>query len=204
MTSTGGARAMRADAHSNRLRILEAAREALAESGDATMQSIAKAAGVGQGTLYRHFATREALVLEVHRKDVGDLIAAAPLLLGQHPPLVALRAWFDLLASYGRIKLGLAGAIHSVMRAKLSDEGFDPVADAITMMLDAGKQAGEVRDDVDAEDVLLLVGFLWRIEGDHDWESRANHLLDLVMDCLRPAPSPSAPARAPRRRTSAG
>lgn len=135
--------------------------------------------------MYRHLATREELVLAVHRKDVLELVYAAPVLIREHPPLVALRTWFDLLASYGRIKLGLGGAIHSVMFNKLSDEGNGSVAAAINSLLDERKVAGVIRDDVDAEDVLLLVGFLWRIEGDEDWESRSSHLLDLVMDCLR-------------------
>lgn len=181
--------ARRADAESNRVRILEVARRALAENGDATMQSIAKSAGVGQGTMYRHFPDREALVMAVHRKDVQALVDAAPGLVHDLPPLLALRKWFDLLASYGRIKLGLAGAIHSVTRNKLSDEGYGSVTDAITLLLDAGRGTGEIRADVDAEDVLMLVGFLWRIEGDEDWDSRSSHLLDLVMDCLTAVPA---------------
>jgi AcrR family transcriptional regulator len=73
-----GRPAQRADAELNRSRILDAARASLAESGDASMQSIARRAGIGQGTLYRHFPTREALVLEVHRHDVAELVDTAP------------------------------------------------------------------------------------------------------------------------------
>jgi AcrR family transcriptional regulator len=153
------------------------------------MQSIAKLAGVGQGTLYRHFPTREALVLAVHRHDVRELVDAAPALLDAHPPFDALRLWFDRLASYGRIKHGLAGALHTVTRAELADEGYGPVIGAITLLLDAGKEQGAMRPDVDAEEVLLLVGFLWRIDLDSDWETRSHHMLDLVMDALRRQPS---------------
>jgi len=77
---------MRADAEQNRTRILDVARTALAASGNASMQSIAKQAGIGQGTLYRHFPNREALVLAVHRHDVRALVDAAPELLDTHPP----------------------------------------------------------------------------------------------------------------------
>ncbi len=137
--------AMRSDATQNRARILEAARTALAVSGNASMQSIAKRAGIGQGTLYRHFPSREALVLAVHRHDVQALVDAAPALLAAHPPFAALRLWCDRLAAYGRIKHGLAGALHTVMRAELADEGYGPVLGAITLLLNACKEAGVTR-----------------------------------------------------------
>lgn len=176
---------LRADAEQNRARILEAARTALAASGEASLQSIAKLAGIGQGTLYRHFPNREALVLAVHRHDVAELVEAAPALLAAHPPAEALRRWFDRLAAYGRIKHGLAGALHTVTRAQLAGEGYGPVVGAIALLLEAGKEAGAIRQDIDAEEVLLLVGFLWRIDLDADWEARSRHMLGLVMDSLR-------------------
>jgi AcrR family transcriptional regulator len=175
----------RADAEQNRARILEVARAALDESGDVTFHAIAKLAGIGQGTLYRHFPSREALILAVHRRDVGELVDAAPLLLAEHPPFEALRLWFDRLASYGRIKHGLAGALHAVTRAQLAGEGYGPVIGAIKQLLDAGQTTGELRPDVTPEEVLLLVGFLWRIDLDEDWATRSRHLLDLVLDGLR-------------------
>jgi AcrR family transcriptional regulator len=176
--------AMRADAEQNRARILDAAVAALADSSDATMNSIAKRAGVGQGTMYRHFPSREALLLAVYRQDVQAVIDAAPALLAAHPPAEALRRWFGRLASYGRIKHGVAEAVEAATRADLSSEYYGPVTGAITLLLDAGQAAGEIRPDVDADEVLLLVGFLWRLDND-GWERRASHLLDLVMDGLR-------------------
>jgi hypothetical protein len=121
----------------------------------------------------------------VHRHDVRELIDAAPALLDAHPPFEALRLWFDRLAAYGRIKHGLAGALHTVTRAQLAGEGYGPVIEAITLLLHACKEAGAMRPDVDPEEVLLLVGFLWRIDLDTDWEARSGHMLDLVMDGLR-------------------
>lgn len=181
-----GRPARRADAELNRSRILEAARACLAESGEASMQAIAKRAGIGQGTLYRHFPTREALVLEVHRHDVADLVDAAPTLVAEHPPRQALRLWLDRLASYGQIKRGLAGAFHTATHKQLAGEGYGPVINAITTLLDACKKAGAVREDVEAEEVLLLVGFLWRIDPDDNWSVRTSRMLDLVMDGLAP------------------
>ena len=193
--------ALRSDAEHNRTRILEAAREALAASGpgknpgkepgkgpgegEASLSSIAKRAGVGQGTMYRHFPNREALLLAVYRQDVRAVIDAAPELLRAHPPEQALRLWFDRLASYGRVKHGLADAFEAATRADLSGEYYGQVTGAIKLLLDAAQQAGAVRPDVDADEVLLLVSFLWRIDNT-DWEARSRHLLNLVMDGLRP------------------
>jgi AcrR family transcriptional regulator len=187
-----GRPARRADAELNRSRILDAARASLAESGEASMQSIAKRAGIGQGTLYRHFSTREALVLEVHRHDVAELVDAAPALLAEHPPREALRLWLDRLALYGQIKRGLAGALHTATYQQLAGEGYGPVINAITTLLDACKQAGVVRNDVEAEEVLLLVGFLWRIETDDSWAVRTARMLDLVMEGLAATETPGA------------
>jgi AcrR family transcriptional regulator len=175
----------RADAEVNRARILKAAHAALEESGDASMQSIAKRAGIGQGTLYRHFPTREALVLEVHRRDVTDLVDAAPRLLKDHPPAAALRAWLDRLAEYGLIKRGLAGAFHAATHQQLAEEGYAPVIGAINLLLQAGKRDGSIRTDIDGAELLLLVGFLWSPDADPDREARVRHMLDLVMDALR-------------------
>ncbi len=179
---------MRADAQQNRARIVEVARTALAASSDPSLNTIAKLAGIGPGTLYRHFPNREALVLAVYRHDVRELVDAAPALLAAHPPFEALRLWFDRLAYHGRIKHGLAGALHAVTRAELANGHYGPVLGAIALLLHACQEAGAVRPDIDAEEVLLLVGFLWRIDLDADWEARSRHLLDLVMDSLRRQP----------------
>jgi AcrR family transcriptional regulator len=188
-----GAKVARADAEANRNRIVAAAREALAESSDATMHAIAKRAGVGQGTLYRHFATREVLLVAAYREDIRVVLDLAPELLASHPPLEALRRWLERLASYGRIKHGVSQAVEAATRAGLSNEFYGETIAAITLLLDAGKRAASIRADVDAEDVLLMVGFLWRMDNE-DWEKRSGHLLDLVTDALRPqGSSPAGP-----------
>lgn len=179
---------MRSDAEQNRAKILAVARTALTASSDASLNSIAKLAGVGPGTLYRHFPNREALLLAVYRQDVRELIGAAPVLLTEQPPVAALRLWIDRLAAYGRIKHGLADAMQAATRADLAGEHYGRVIAAITLLLDAGKAAGELRPDIDAEELLLLVSFLWRTELDTDRDARSRHLLDLVMDGLRRQP----------------
>ena len=89
---------LRADARENRDRILDVARGALAADPSASLNSIAKAAGVGPGTLYRHFPSREALVLGIYRQEIDAMVALAPVLLAEHPPLRAFRLWGEIHA----------------------------------------------------------------------------------------------------------
>ena len=176
------------------MRILEAAREAFAASGDASLNSIAKKAGVGPGTLYRHFPNREALVLAVYRYDVQQLADSAAELLSEHEPLRALRLWFDRLTYYGMIKHGLADALHAATSDGLAGETYGPVIGAITVLLTACARDGSIRPGIDPDDVLLLLGFLWRIDPGPDADARAARLLDLIVDGLKTgAPQPGHP-----------
>src|ERR1700750_597063 len=117
----------RSDAELNRLKILSAAVTALGESSDATMNAIARRAGVGQGTMYRHFPNREALLLAVYPQDVPAVVDTAPLLPAEYRPEVALRRWFGRLSSYGRIKHGVAQAVEAATGADLSSDWYGPV-----------------------------------------------------------------------------
>jgi AcrR family transcriptional regulator len=184
---------LRTDAQANRDRILEVALDALTASSAASLNSIAQQAGVGIGTLYRHFPSREALVLAVYRHEVEQLVEAAPVLLSAEPPLEALRKWMDRLAHYGMTKAGLAEALStaSTSHAGLTTETYGPVIGALSMLLQANEQAGTIRAGLDPDDVLLVLGFLWRIDPTSDWRSRADRLLDVLMDGLRAgAPGP--------------
>lgn len=183
MTENG--ESLRADAQQNRDRILEVARDALAASPHASLNSIAKAAGVGAGTLYRHFPTREALVLGVYRKEIQQLVNLAPALIAKHPPTTALQLWFERLAHYGRIKHGLADVLHAAMNENVLRETYGPMVGAIDKLLQACKASGSTRHVVDAEDMLLLMGFLWRIEPGQAGEERAKRLLDFVIRGLQ-------------------
>jgi AcrR family transcriptional regulator len=199
--ATRQADALRADAQQNREHILEVAREAFASSGDASLNSIAKKAGVGPGTLYRHFPNREALVLAVYRYDVQLLAEAAPRLLADHPPLEAMRLWFDRLAHYGAIKHGLAEVLNAATSDGLVGDTYEPLIGAIALLLRACTGDGSIRAGHDPDDVLLVLGFLWRIDPGPDAEAKAARLLNLVTDGLRAGAPQQA---APREPTAAG
>lgn len=174
-------RRTRADAVSNRARIVEVARELLTTSSDLAMNAVAKAAGVGQGTLYRNFPTREALLTEVYRADVERLVASAPELLAEHDAVTALRMWLDNVADYAQVKRGVLAALEPAPGHELAAGHTGPIGEAIEQLLAAGRDEGTLRADVDANDVLLLLGFLSRPEA----SGRARHVLDLILDGLR-------------------
>jgi AcrR family transcriptional regulator len=173
---------VRSDARENRDRILEVARRMLAQSGDASLNQIAQQANVGPGTLYRHFPTREALVLAVYQLDVDRLVNSAPDLLATMTPLEALRSWTTDLVGYMRIKHGLGDALSPGARQSVSEKTYGPVVAAITQILDAGKADGTIRADADAADFLMLTGALWRAA---DEEGRPQRMLGLILDGLR-------------------
>jgi AcrR family transcriptional regulator len=177
---------MRADAQQNREHILQAAHDAFAESDAASLNSIAKRAGVGPGTLYRHFPTREALILAVYRQDVQVLVDSVTGVLARHEPLDALRVWFERLADYVRIKHGLGEALTSAAAQKVVNETYDPVTKAVGVLIAACEAAGVLRPGLDPADVLLLMGFLWRVEPGDNGEAQAARLYDFVIDGLRP------------------
>src|SRR4030088_3002955 len=140
---------LRTDAAENRARIVEVARAVVASSDEPKLHAIAKQAGVGQGTLYRHFPTREDLLAEVYRHDVEELVAAAPALLAEHRPLDALTLWFRRVADYARVKRGVFAAVKLAVQQDLSGHSLGPIGDAVMMLLDAGKADGTIRSDVD-------------------------------------------------------
>lgn len=176
----------RRDALENRARIIEVARREVAASGptELKLNAVAKEAGVGQGTLYRHFPTREALLVEVYRQEVDELVELAPRLLETHEPLEALSRWFDRVVEYARVKRGVLAALEASVWRDLTNHSLGPIGDTITLLLDAGRAAGQVRDDADASDVIVLIAYLSRLSDD-EWERRAYGPMRIVVDGLR-------------------
>ena len=183
-------RPLRADARRNRDRLLEVAVRtfALPSGGpDVPLEAIARAAGVGIGTLYRHFPTRKALVEAAYRSELDRLCSAVPALLASMPPDRALREWMDRFLEYMVTKKGMADALRAVIAS-----GGNPYAQsrgmlltAIGELLGAGVAASVVRGDVPAEDVLTALSGITLTVGDPERRDQARRLLDLLMDGLR-------------------
>ncbi|GII58325.1 TetR family transcriptional regulator [Planotetraspora thailandica] len=181
-------RPLRADARRNRDRLLDAAVRAFSQDGpDVTLDAIAKDAGVGIGTLYRHFPTREALVEAAYRNELARLCDAASELLDTLEPDKAVRVWMDRFVDYMTTKRGMADALRAVIAS-----GGDPYAqsrdrliDTITTLLRAGAGAGTVRADVEPTDVLASLSGVSLITSDPGRREQAGRLLDLLMDGLR-------------------
>ncbi|GAA2452590.1 purine salvage operon transcriptional regulator XdhR [Streptomyces pulveraceus] len=185
---------LRPDAQRNRERILDVALAELTRTADVPLSTIAKKAGVGQGTFYRNFPNREALVLEVYRHEMQQVADTADQLLRTRAPDRALREWMDRLAQYAMAKAGLADALRksTVTHGGLARLGHGPVTRAITLLLRANEEVGTIRPGVTPDDFMLAIAGLWQIDPHGDWQPRARRLLDLVMDGLR-AGAPGGP-----------
>jgi AcrR family transcriptional regulator len=186
--SATGTRPLRADAARNRDRLLDAAVRAFSEDGpDATLDAIAKDAGVGIGTLYRHFPTREALVEAAYRNELARLCDAVADLLQTMPPDEATRTWMDRFVDYMTTKRGMADALRAVIASGGNPyaQSRDRLTAAITTLLHAGATAGTIRSDIEPGDVLASLSGVSLAAGEPAQRDQARRLLDLLMDGLR-------------------
>ena len=196
------ARAQRCDAVRNRDRLIEVASEAFAANGvETSLEEIARTAGVGIGTLYRHFPTRESLVDAVYRDQVVRLTTGAHELLGQLPPAEAMRRWMDLFGDWIATKNGMLDTLLAMIESgELTHaQTRTELLAAITTILDAGGAAGDLRSDVAAEDLAASLIGIFTVAPRPAQEAKASRLLNLLMDGLRPAARP-AQTRAVSRR----
>ncbi|MBW8794219.1 MAG: TetR/AcrR family transcriptional regulator [Streptomyces sp.] len=177
----------RSDAQRNRERILKVALAELSRAVDVPLNSIAKKAGVGQGTFYRNFPNREALVLEVYRHEAQQLAAAAGELLAARAPDEALREWMDQLARFAVAKAGLSDAMRQIVGTTdgPAQPGYALVVEAIEALIAANHEAGTLRPGLTPDDFVLAVAGIWQIDARGDWRTQSTRLLDLVMDGLR-------------------
>jgi AcrR family transcriptional regulator len=193
LSESDPARSPRADAQRNRERLLATALKLFTSSkGEVTLSTVAERAGVGIGTLYRHFPTRDALVEAVYRHEVERLSDAAPALLKELPPEKALEEWLTRFAGLVAAKRGLKEAVRSIFEPGTETYAYsrDRMTTAVTLLLDAAAKSGAIRSDVDPQDVLLAIAAsTWAFVNDGDWEERALRVLRLVMDGLRYQPS---------------
>jgi AcrR family transcriptional regulator len=191
LTQAGQAQARRprADAERNRGRLLDAARAAFASAQpNVPLDQIARDAGVGIGTLYRHFPTREALVEAVYRKELDDLCASAAALLTDRSPEEALRAWLDRFAGYVAAKREMADAMRAVFAsgAVTISHSRGRLTAAVQVILAAGIADGTLRDDVRAEDVVaMIVGMFSATPSIDDGREQLERMFGLLLDAVR-------------------
>ena len=183
-----GGRTLRADARRNRDRLLSVAVRAFSQDGpDVTLDAIARDAGVGIGTLYRHFPTREALIEAAYRSELARLCDAVPDLLRDMPPDEATRAWMDRYIEYMTTKRGMADALRVVIASGGTPyaQSRDRLITAITSLLQAGAASGTLRADIEPADVLASLSGISLAAGEPAQRAQARRLLDLLMDGLR-------------------
>ena len=195
------ARKPRADAVRNRERVLEAAKVVFSAGGpDASLEAVAKRAGVGIGTLYRHFPTREALYEAVYRREVEQLSELAEELKDDGEPVEALRRWLRSNVEFVATKKGMAAALALAAGpppSELTAFSFERLTKAIGMLLQRAVTAGEIRADVGPEDLLRTLVGMCMLHDQPGWQAGVIRMLDVLVDGLRGQAHASKPA--PRR-----
>jgi AcrR family transcriptional regulator len=188
--SQPAARRPRTDAQRNRERILEVAKEAFTQSGaDASLDEIAKLAGVGPGTLYRHFPTRDALIEAVYHSEVEKLAAAQQELSAKFSPIEALRAWMMLFIDYIAAKHIIASALNSVVGgpSRLYESSRDQVTGAIDALVKTAMKSGDIRKDIEPFDLLRALVGVSNVATGPDWQESARRLVDILIAGSRPS-----------------
>jgi AcrR family transcriptional regulator len=183
----GPGRPARADALRNREKILTAARDAFAAAdGPVALEAIARTAGVGIGTLYRHFPTREALVEAVYAAELDDVTTSAPALLAELPPEAALRAWMDRYAAFVATKRGMIDTLRAgwASGTMATPTTRARVTAAIATILTAGARTGALRADVAPEDVTTMILGVFLATMASNTPEQTGRLFDLVIDAL--------------------
>ncbi len=183
------ARKPRTDAQRNRERILEVAKQAFTRSGaNASLDDIARDAGVGPGTLYRHFPTRDALIEAVYRTEVEKLAAAERKFSAAMPAVEALRAWMLLFVDYMGTKQIIAPALNSIVGgpSKLFEGSRSQIQGAIDSLVKRAIKSGHIRKDLEPFDLLrALIGVSYVASGP-DWQQSARRLVDILITGSRP------------------
>ena len=182
----------RADAGRNRERLIDAAKSAFAKAGPgAPLDDIARRAGVGIGTLYRHFPSRESIIEAVYQREVTQLGDAAARLLAEHPPADALHAWMRLFVDYIATKKVIAPALGVIAAGKADFYAVygERIPAAMTLLVSEAAASRAIRADTNPQDLLrALLGFTYG-NADPAWQASALRLIDLVMDGLRLPPA---------------
>ncbi|MFF4312841.1 TetR/AcrR family transcriptional regulator [Streptomyces sp. 900105755] len=196
MNEQGPGRPVRAHARRNREKLVAAALEEFTRTGkDVPLDSIAKAAGVGIGTLYRHFPTRDSLVLAAYEQEVDQVCADAADLLATLPPDRALREFMGRLAGLLVTKQHMSEAL----RSGGTEGSYSKVYDTIDTLFTAGVAAGTLRSDMETADVVRAMGGLLRLDAAGDWRGQAGRQIRLLMDGLQTGTPARAEGHGPER-----
>jgi AcrR family transcriptional regulator len=178
------ARKPRADAQRNRERILEVAKDAFTRSGaNASLDDIAKEAGVGPGTLYRHFPTREELLKSVFRTELEKLAAAERTLAEKMPPIEALRAWLLLFVDAIAAKQLIGPALNTLLGdpKKVFEASYAKMYEAIRALVKRGVESGDIRKDLEPMDLLRALIGVSNVAVGPDWQQSARRLVDILI-----------------------
>lgn len=181
------AKTRRADAERNRQRLLDSAAAAFGAGDDPPLEAIARAAGVGIGTLYRHFPGRESLVEAVYRAELAALCEGVDELLDRQQPPTALRTFMGRYADFVATKRGMADTLRAIVNAGTvtSAQTREALDGAAGRIIRAGADTGTIRSDVEPDDIVtILVGIFLATEGAQD-RSRVDRLMDLLLSSVR-------------------
>lgn len=179
-------RAPRADGQRNRAKLLEAAAPLAGPDGDElSLDQVARDAGVSIATLYRHFPTREALLLEISRQDAVEHREKADQLLAAHEPVDALGLWLQEMGRYGLTRPGMSRAFRAAANDPVGDEVYKTTTDALRNLMAASQEQGSIRTDLSADDVLLALCGLWELKDSADARAQCDRLSRLILDGLK-------------------
>ncbi|MBL8907732.1 MAG: TetR/AcrR family transcriptional regulator [Rhizobiales bacterium] len=193
MAKTGEGK-LRADAERNRQHLLEAAKLAFTEHGpDTSLEEIARQAGVGIGTLYRHFPNRDALLADVYRHALKQLADAAPALAAKEPPLEALRSWMRLFVDYIATKKVIAPALQRMAggTSELYAGTVDQISGAMNLLLSRAAANGDIQVDIEPFDLLRAV--ISVADEKPGWQKTARQLIDIMLQGMRPVSKQQVP-----------
>jgi AcrR family transcriptional regulator len=178
---------LRADAERNRQHLLEAAKLAFSERGpDTSLEEIARKAGVGIGTLYRHFPNRDALLADVYRHALKQLADAAPVLAAKEPPLEALRSWMRLFVDYIATKKVIAPALQRMAggTSELYAGTLEQITAAMNLLISKAVANGDIRLDIEPFDLLRAI--ISVADEKPGWQKTAKQLIDIMLQGMRP------------------
>jgi AcrR family transcriptional regulator len=179
----------------NRTAIIDAARELFQENPLVPLNDVAKRAGVGAGTLYRHFPTREDLILAAYQRDIDQLSGTVDEVLARNASAAqAFIEWFDTLAANIKIKHGLGDALHSAAAQSVIASSWGPTSEAVGRLVEACVAEGTIAAGHDPSDIIMLMSFLWRVAPNASGEAQAQRLITTVFNGLKATPQKQLPA----------